>query len=257
MSKPRQRRASARPIRPSPMIPTVVRQGPVGDGRPSGPPSPPGDRPPGGWRARPSARTRDRPRPRGWCRSPWRPRRDAGSPPPRRPCRSRPPCARHSQLGRRREHPLGIGLAARDRAEHPGQQPDQLVLGERPPGPVEDQLAAAATQALEHRRARLVQARHGIRRAACRASSAVDPGQAADVPADHQGLDAGAKRLEVRRLEMRVERRLVVIDLEQNHPVRLFPIDRDGELDDSPVRRPPNVANRPRRARGTPRAYPA
>jgi hypothetical protein len=63
------------------------------------------------------------------------------------------------QLGRRGEHPLGIGLAARDRAEYAGQERDQLILGQRAPGPIEGQLAPLGAQAFKHRQGRLV--RHG------------------------------------------------------------------------------------------------
>jgi hypothetical protein len=61
-------------------------------------------------------------------------------------------------------------------------------------------------------------------------ASAVDPGQAADVPADHQVLDAGAERSKVRRLEVHIEGRLVFVDLVQHHPVRLLAVERDVEL---------------------------
>jgi hypothetical protein len=58
----------------------------------------------------------------------------------------------------------------------------------------------------------------------------MDAGQAAHLPADDQALDPGAERREMRRLQMGIERRLVVVDFVQDHAVRLLAIERDVEL---------------------------
>jgi hypothetical protein len=55
-------------------------------------------------------------------------------------------------------------------------------------------------------------------------------GETAHVPAHDQVFDAGAEGGKVRRLEMRVEGSLVLVDLVQHHPVRLLAIERDVEL---------------------------
>src|SRR5918996_1479149 len=59
-------------------------------------------------------------------------------------------------------------------------------------------------------------------------SSAVHAGQAADVAADQQRLDAVAEGLEVGRLQMGVERRLVLVDLVEDDAIGR-PVDRDIE----------------------------
>ena len=57
-----------------------------------------------------------------------------------------------AQIGRRREDPLGIGLAACHRCERAGQRRDQLFLSQKPAARIHDQLNIRVAQALQVRR---------------------------------------------------------------------------------------------------------